>query len=103
MFTLYRIVFGPTQKPYRIGLLFTQENSDFGAISVTEQSFATPISKVRSHISDDVYTIPVAFRAENFGLKGTKEIAIKKAASYQISDDNASSVGEVWRFNPSRY
>ena len=52
MFTLYRIVFGPTQKPYRIGLLFTQENSDFGAISVTEQSSTSPISKVRSHISD---------------------------------------------------
>ena len=39
-------------KPYRIGLLFTHKNSDWGAISVTERSCATPISKVGSHISD---------------------------------------------------
>ena len=34
----------PVRKPYRIGLLFTHENGDFGAISVT--------AKVESHISD---------------------------------------------------
>ena len=39
-----QIVFAPARKPYRIALLFTQENSDFGAISVTEQSFAAPIA-----------------------------------------------------------
>ena len=32
MFTLYRIVFAPTQKPYRIGLLFTHKNRDFGQV-----------------------------------------------------------------------
>ena len=32
------------RKPYRIGLLFTHKNGDFGAISVT--------AKVESHISD---------------------------------------------------
>ena len=33
-------------------LLFTHKNGDLGAISATEQSFASPISKVESHISD---------------------------------------------------
>ena len=32
MFTLYRIVFAPTQKPYRIGLLFTHDDGDFGQV-----------------------------------------------------------------------
>ena len=50
MFTLYRIVFAPARKPYRIGLLFTYENGDFGTISVTERSHTAPISKVVSHI-----------------------------------------------------
>ena len=31
MFTLYRIAFAPARKPYRIRLLFTHENGDFGA------------------------------------------------------------------------
>ena len=38
MFTLYRIGFTPARKPHRIGLLFTHKDSDFGAISVTEQT-----------------------------------------------------------------
>ena len=50
MFTLYRIVFAPARKPYRIGLLFTYENGDFGTISVTERSHTAPISKVVRHI-----------------------------------------------------
>ena len=28
--------FFPAQKPYRVGLVFTHKNRDFGAISVTE-------------------------------------------------------------------
>ena len=32
------------RKPYRIGLLFTHKNDDFGAISVTERSCAGGIS-----------------------------------------------------------
>ena len=38
------MAFAPAQKLYRIGLLY--ENGDFGAISVTERSYAAPISKV---------------------------------------------------------
>ena len=41
MFSLYLVAFAPAPKPYRIGLLFTHKNGDFGAIS-----------KVESHISD---------------------------------------------------
>ena len=44
--------FSAGTKPYRIWLLFTHKNGDFGAISVTDGSCATPISKVESHISD---------------------------------------------------
>ena len=50
--TLYQVAFTPAQKLYWIGLLFTHENGDFGAISVTERCCAAPISKVESHISD---------------------------------------------------
>ena len=42
----------PAQKPYRIRLLFTHENGDFGVFSVMERSCAARISKVESHISD---------------------------------------------------
>ena len=52
MLTLYRIAFAPARKSYRIRILFTHKNGDFGAISVTERNYAAPISKVESHISD---------------------------------------------------
>ena len=52
MFTQYRIAFAPARKPYRIELLFTHKNGDFGEISVKERSCAAPISKMGSHISD---------------------------------------------------
>ena len=35
VFTLYRIAVPQAYTPYQIGLLFTHENGDFGAISVT--------------------------------------------------------------------
>ena len=40
MFSLYQVAFAPAPKPYRIGLLFTGKNGDFGAISVTRRSRA---------------------------------------------------------------
>ena len=43
-----RITFAQARKPYRIELLFTHNNSDFGTISVTERSCVAPISKVDS-------------------------------------------------------
>ena len=46
IFTSYRIAFAPPRKSYRIQLLFTHKNGDFGAISVTERSCAASISKV---------------------------------------------------------
>ena len=48
---LHRVIFALAWKPYWIGLLFTHENGVFGAISVTERSYAARISKVESHIS----------------------------------------------------
>ena len=47
-----RTTFAQARKAYRIGLLFTHKNGDFGAISVAKRSWAVPISKVESHISD---------------------------------------------------
>ena len=43
MFVLYRTAFAWTRKSYRIGLLTTHKNGDFGAISVTEQSFVATL------------------------------------------------------------
>ena len=44
----FRIVLGSTRKQYRIGLLFTLKNSDFGAVSVR----LTANSEVKRHIPD---------------------------------------------------
>ena len=53
LFTLYQIAFAQARKPYRIGFLFTHKIVDFGAISVTEQSYAAPISNtVERHMSN---------------------------------------------------
>ena len=53
MFTLYRVAFALAKNwPYRIGLLFTHKNGDFGAISVAGRRYEAPISKVESDISD---------------------------------------------------
>ena len=41
-----------SRKSYPIGFLFTQKNGCGGAISVTERSWAAPISKVEPHISE---------------------------------------------------
>ena len=46
------IAFTSARKQFRIGLLFTQKNSDFGVISVTKQSCPAPISKVECQILD---------------------------------------------------
>ena len=51
LFTLYRIAFAPALKPYRIGLLFTRNKGDIGAMFATERSNA-PIFKVETHMSD---------------------------------------------------
>ena len=52
VFTLYLIAFALEGKPFRIVLLFTHKNGDFGAISVTKPSCDALIFKVESHISD---------------------------------------------------
>jgi len=51
-FTLHQVAFTPARKPHRIGLVFTHNNGDLGAISVTERSYASPISKVERDIWD---------------------------------------------------
>ena len=43
MFILHRKAFAWARKSYRIGLLTTHKNDDFGAISVTEQSFGATL------------------------------------------------------------
>ena len=51
VYTKYRIVFAPARKPYRIGLLSTHKNGDFGAISVTEAKLRrADILSEESHI-----------------------------------------------------
>ena len=43
MFILYRTAFAWARKSYRIGLLTTHKNGDFGAISIMEQSFGAAL------------------------------------------------------------
>ena len=74
MFTPYGIAFAQARKPYRLGLLFTNRNSDFGAIFVTERSCAAVISQVESDndMSDSVHTqLWIAFCA------GTKSYLVE--------------------------
>ena len=64
MFTLYRwyrIAFAPKRKPFQIGLLFTHKNGDFGAISVTERSWAFRSLKWRVTYRTGVHTIADSF------------------------------------------
>ena len=74
MFTLYQIAFSPARKIYRIGLLFTHKNGDFGGISVTD--CPTPISRVESHISDsDTVFILYRVGSDSFSsLSANKEV-----------------------------
>ena len=58
VFTLYRIDLAQTQKSYRVGLLFTHKNGDFGAISVTERSCAALSLNWRVTYGIRVHTIP---------------------------------------------
>lgn len=57
MFTINRkaIALARNPYPYRIGILFTHRNDDFGAISATERSCAAPISRVELHLSNRFY------------------------------------------------
>ena len=92
MFTLYWIAFAPARKSYRtLGLLFTRNNGDFGAISVTERSCAAQFSKVESCISDRCsYSVPDSFWV------GTKTIPDTRASVYthKNRDFGAISVTE---------
>ena len=54
----FTVAFASIQKPFRIGLLFTHKNGDFGAISVTARSFHAPISKWKVTYRIGVHTIP---------------------------------------------
>ena len=65
VFTLYQIDFAQTQKPYRMGILLTPNNGDFGAISVTERSCPALSLNWRVTYGISVYTIPDKFCAEN--------------------------------------
>ena len=51
-FVPHQIALARARKPYRVGLLFTRKNRDFGAISVTERICGASISKAEIHISD---------------------------------------------------
>ena len=74
VFTLYLIAFALEGKPFRIVLLFTHKNGDFGAISVTKPSCDASIFKVESHISDRYSYFSKIHQWSIIKLKG--EIAI---------------------------
>ena len=64
VFTLYRIDLAQTQKSYRVGLLFTHNNGDFGTISVTERSCPVLSLNWRVTYGISVHTIPDRFCAD---------------------------------------
>ena len=70
MFTIYREAFPPAQKPDRIGILFAHKNSDFYAISLTKRICAARISKLESHISHSVHSIPYSLLCRHKKLFG---------------------------------
>ena len=70
VFTLYQIDFAQTQKPYRIGILFTHKNNDFGAISVTEQTAPRPSLKWTMNKLLSGFSMVLIYRGRNiFFLK----------------------------------
>ena len=75
MFALYQIAFAPIRKPYWIGLLFTHEKGDFGAISVTERSFPAPISKWRVTYRIGVHTIPHGLSVDTNSIRYSVNMA----------------------------
>ena len=64
MFTLYCIAFAPSPRPYRIGHLFTHNNSDFGGVSVTERSCPELPLHWRVKYGISFHTIPDRFCAD---------------------------------------
>ena len=78
MFGLYWIALALVLTPYWLGLLFTYENGDFGAVPATGRiSYAAPILRVDRHISgrflchsQSVHTIPNSFHfdTQNYPL-----------------------------------
>ena len=53
LFTLYQLAFAQARKLFRIGFPFIHKVDDFGAISVTERSYAASISNtVERHMSN---------------------------------------------------
>ena len=78
MFTLYRIAsFTPARKPFQIDLQSTHNNSDFGAISVTERSCASPILKVERYISDRFCAILWCTVNRYSDRSGSEEVGIR--------------------------
>ena len=78
MFTLRRIAsFTPARKPFQIDLQFKHKNSDFGAISVTERSCASPILKVERHISDRFCAILWCTVNRYSDRSGSEEVGIR--------------------------
>ena len=100
MFILHRIVaFAPAPKPYRIGLLFTYKNGDFGAISVKERSCAvrTGFLKWRVTYRIGVHTMLDSFSYRHSNLSGvmwkwpeklTLDLDASTLPSYWISFNN---------------
>ena len=70
----YRIALGLALRPYWMGLLFTHDNGDFGAVPATERlTHTAPILSVDRHISGSFFCViprvfilyrPIAFHTD---------------------------------------
>ena len=104
VFTLYRIDFAQTQKPCRMGILFTHKNGDFGAISVTERSCPRVISKLESHILDKCshYTRQILRRHKNHTGWGFCS-QIRTVISVPLTEQTAPRRSLKWTMNKLLY
>ena len=99
--------FRPSVRPYRIGLLFSHKNGDFGAISITQRSCADPISKVESHISDrcsHCHTKSIRSFVRSFVCSFVRSLACSLAHSFTHSlTHSICSIHSIKQFGDVSY
>ena len=75
MFTINRkaLALARNPYPYRIGILFTHRNDDFGAISATERSCAAPRRSLEWRVTYRIGSVP-QFGAVNTVTQTVSEV-----------------------------
>ena len=99
MFIWYGIAIARARKPYQIGFLFADNNSYFGAITVTERSSTAPISKVVSRVSDWCSSYPAdscSCRQEKLSVQHNVGLQLFFKLYHYISTLNSIKKAMYW-------